>query len=104
MVLLSVGLIGSAFQKVVNEDELIEEGYDALETSGLLPHDRVSNYGATSTHAPAEDAAVMKTWLLKAELKAFFQDRTMWLLAIGFFFISGTFLQLTQRSTTKLHV
>lgn len=105
-VLLAVGLIGSIFQVVVDEEELIEETVEELERSGLLTesafyrrlgHDDDEGYG-TMNHGSMNDSRrgswigedeEKKTWLLNGETRLFLSDHTMWLLALGFFLLTG---------------
>jgi len=108
--LLAVGLLGTIFLKIVDEEELIDEAVEELERSGMLEDSeffRRSNggghYGSfenqldgdareleRSEEAKArEEEARKKTWLLNEETRRFLKDRTMWWLAAGFFFVSG---------------
>ncbi|KAG9238759.1 major facilitator superfamily domain-containing protein [Amylocarpus encephaloides] len=105
--LLVVGLIGTVFLKIVDEDELIDEAVDELERSGLLEDNAFfrrnggRNYGTVEDLSDEEAAEVRrakdqedeearkKTWLLNEETARFLKDRTMWFLAAGFFFVSG---------------
>ena len=108
--LLVVGLLGAVLLKVVDEDELIDEAVEELERSGLLEDSeffRRTNGGGVyrtvdsqvegeATQEQTEDAkareeeARKKTWLLNEETRRFLKDHTMWWLAAGFFFVSGT--------------
>ena len=112
--LFVVGLIGAVFQKVVDEDELIDEAVEELHRSGLLedspffqrPTSRgrgPEGYGTIheepgpETVRPVSAGEVSwrskelerKTWLLNAETRRFIHDPTMWLLAFGFFLVTG---------------
>jgi MFS family permease len=118
--LLAAGVIGSIFQKVVNEEELIEDAVESLERSGLLEdsaffqrHDilydasnNARHYGTidsdddndTLDDTEALTASLLKvrdeeqrkkTWLLNNETRRFLSDHTMWLLALGFFLVTG---------------
>jgi MFS family permease len=105
--LLVVGLVGSLFLQVVDEDELIDEAVEELERSGLLEDSdffRRRSYGTLSELSDdemeetrrlqdvrnrEEEEARKKTWLLNEETSRFLKDRTMWFLAAGFFFVSG---------------
>ena len=107
-VLLAVGLIGSILQVVVDEEELIEETVENLERSGLLTesafyrrlsHDADEGYG-TMSHGSTNDVrraswtredeeGEKKTWLLNGETRLFLSDHNMWLLALGFFLLTG---------------
>lgn len=110
-----VGVIGSVTLKVVDEDVMIDEAVEELEQSGLLEDSeffqRVAHengYGTIdeqrSLSAEEEDEirqemenhkaklledSRKKTWLLNEETRRFLSDRTMWLLAAGFFLITG---------------
>ncbi|KAK2865149.1 hypothetical protein FQN49_003863 [Arthroderma sp. PD_2] len=93
----SVGMIGTFALNVVDEDKLIEAGAEELERSGLLTasdghygtfragHDD----GSVQSGAHQHDNEEKKTWLLNQETKFFLNDKTMWLLSIGFILISG---------------
>ncbi|CAG8959274.1 hypothetical protein HYFRA_00013043 [Hymenoscyphus fraxineus] len=107
--LVAVGLVGSVFLQVVDEDELIDEAVEELERSGLLEDSEffrrgASTYGTISDNSDEEVAnarrtqeakdqedeeARKKTWLLNEETSRFLKDKTMWFLAAGFFFVSG---------------
>ena len=130
--LLVVGLLGTFLLKVVDEEELIDEAVEELERSGLLEDSEFfrranggGRYGAIEERLDDEDAearrveeakaveeeeARKKTWLLNEETRRFVKDHTMWSLALGFFFISGTlwtsvFISklTTHRSWRSLH-
>ena len=114
--LLAAGLLGTVFLKVVDEDELIDDALEALETSGLLEDtpffteaDSRRDYGSfeqgeiDGTESPqrlalaakAREAAreameaKKKTFLLNEETRIFLKDHTMWLLALGLFLVTG---------------
>ncbi|KAF2197108.1 MFS monocarboxylic acid transporter [Delitschia confertaspora ATCC 74209] len=112
--LLSVGLIGGATLKIVDEEEMIDEAVEELERSGLLAQDEFFNraasmhgYGTMAHHdlsdsqydfllseaerlkLHAEEEARKKTWLLNEETRRYLTDRTMWWLAAGFFLVTG---------------
>jgi len=110
--LLAVGLLGTFLLKIVDEDELIDEAVEELERSGLLEDSeffrrsadmRYGSIGSGSDEEAAEarrieeakaledEEARKKTWLLNEETSRFLKDKTMWCLALGFFFVSGTF-------------
>jgi MFS family permease len=113
--LLAVGLLGTFLLKIVDEDELIDEAVEELERSGLLEdsefftrangyrtygsvEDRVDDEAAEARRlveakAHEEEEARKKAWLLNEETRRFLKDHTMWWLAAGFFFVSGTFSQ-----------
>lgn len=105
-----VGIIGFFALRVVGEDEHIEEAIDELEQSGLLEESeffrsagRYGTIGDDSHHANGDgnESQVLlrksnkdeeqrkKEWLLNAETRRFLSDRTMWLLAAGFFLTTG---------------
>ena len=119
-VLLSVvGVIGTFGLKIVDEQDLIDDGFEELERSGILDGsalfsptasrsgDRGGGYGSierddpfdaeddeTSALDPAkdpeeEDARKKKTWVLNAETRRFLTDPTMWYFSLGFFFMIG---------------
>lgn len=112
--LLVVGLIGGVLLRVVDEDELIEEAVEELERSGLLEDSELfhradeNGYGTldTTSRLSAEEEDQIhqdveawkaktleeqrrKTWLLNEETRLFLSDKTMWLLAAGFFLTTG---------------
>ena len=110
VILLAVGMVGTFFLKIVDEEELIDEAVSELERSGLLQDDDFfrranwdQNYGAMEDLSSDEAAELQrvadakaqieesrkKTWLLNEETRRFLKDRTMWWLAAGFFFVSG---------------
>lgn len=113
--LVVVGLIGSCLLKIVDEDELIDEAVEELERSGLLdeseffqagnarrnhtgivdgPDDEVAEARRLVGVKATEEEARKKTWLLNEETRRFLKDHTVWYLAAGFFFLSGTFCYL----------
>jgi MFS family permease len=107
--LLAVGLLGTVFLKIVDEEDLIDEAVEELERSGLLEDSEFfrrsdRNYGSFGNLSDEEAAAAQaqedakaledeearkKTWLLNEETRRFLNDHTMWWLAAGFFFVSG---------------
>jgi len=110
--LLAVGLLGTVLLKIVDEEDLIDEAVEELERSGLLEDSEFfrgsdRNYGSfgnisdeevaaaqafENAKALEEEEARKKTWLLNEETRRFLKDHTMWWLAAGFFFVSGTFI------------
>ena len=119
-ILLSVvGVIGAFGLKIVDEQDLIDDGFEELERSGILDGsalfsptasrngDRGGGYGSierddtfdseddeTTARDPAkdpeeEDARKKKTWVLNAETRRFLTDPTMWYFSLGFFFMIG---------------
>lgn len=103
--LLATGIVGTFTLQIVDEDEMIDEAVEELEQSGLLEdsaffrHDsRESRYGAIddtasddteSRKAHHNEEQRKKTWLLNEETRLFLSDRNMWLLAGGFFLVTG---------------
>ncbi|KAF1347113.1 major facilitator superfamily domain-containing protein [Delphinella strobiligena] len=102
--LLATGIIGTFTLRIVGEDEMIDEAVEELEQSGLLEesaffrhesHGHV--YAATedrdsdndSTKSRLEEEQRKKTWLLNEETRLFLSDKNMWLLAAGFFLVTG---------------
>lgn len=108
-ILLSVvGTVGAFMLRIVDEEYLIDEAVEDLERSGVLDEgdffrsrDEVqaaldSSYGTFPDNqddevslTPTEEDKRRKTWLLNYETRLFLQDRIMWLLAIGFFLVTG---------------
>ena len=113
--LMAVGAIGGFLLRVVDEDQMIDEAVEELERSGLLEdsefYHRVTQENGYGTldgerRLSAEDEEIIrremadqksrtedeqrkKSWLLNEETRRFLSDRTMWLLAGGFFLITG---------------
>lgn len=120
--LIAVGLLGGIGLRIVDEEEMIDQGVESLERSGLLDETeffRTSNgnahqhhaYGTIDTESDTDadsDAELdlsesmilkkqaeedrlkrKKSWLLNHATHAFITDRTMWLLAAGFFLLTG---------------
>lgn len=109
--LLATGIIGTFTLQIVDEDEMIEAAVEELEQSGLLEdsaffrhdahvhaHAHDGSYGAidhaasdTESHKAhdVEEEYRKKTWLLNEETRRFLSDRNMWLLAGGFFLVTG---------------
>ena len=117
--LFLVGMAGTFFLKIVDEEELIDEAVEELERSGLLEdsaffrgtdrgygsfasgsdEEAMENRRVEEAKAQAEEEARKKTWLLNEETRRFLKDHTMWWLAAGFFFVSGMFsLELFAKS------
>ncbi|KAI9787090.1 MAG: putative monocarboxylate transporter mch1 [Geoglossum umbratile] len=113
--LFVVGVIGAFGLRVVGEGELIDEGVEELERSGLLSDSeffRASESGrsygaldggrrhsggverrqreADEAKRREEEERRKKTWLLNEETRIFLSDHTMWWLAAGFFLVTGT--------------
>ncbi|EXJ95813.1 hypothetical protein A1O1_00937 [Capronia coronata CBS 617.96] len=128
--LLGVGILGALGLRIVDEEELIEQGVETLERSGLLdeseffrdsPDPTPRTYGTmgdgdesdsgsgTATPSDRDSEAEFdlsesqllkrreqdhrlkkkKWWLLNHATHSFLTDRTMWLLAAGFFLLTG---------------
>lgn len=120
--LIAVGLLGGVALRIVDEEELIDQGVESLERSGLLEESEffhASNrngvhhrtYGTiepdsdTDADSDAEldlsESTILKkqaeedrlrrkkSWLLNHATHSFLADRTMWLLAAGFFLLTG---------------
>ncbi|KAI4747905.1 ARM repeat-containing protein [Aureobasidium sp. EXF-12298] len=104
--LFSAGVIGFFLLRIIDEDEMIDEAIEELEQSGLLEdsaffrrghhHEHHDTYGAVQDEddeeerqRKEEEEARKKTWLLNEETSRFLSDRTMWLLAGGFFLVTG---------------
>ncbi|TPX08867.1 uncharacterized protein E0L32_009685 [Thyridium curvatum] len=108
ILLFVVGILGTFMLRIVDEQDLIDGAVEELERSGLLdssiltPGRTERGYGATERSNPFNEAGdpnvmessedlenLKKTWVLNAETKRFLTDHTMWLLALGFFFMVG---------------
>lgn len=118
LLLIGVGLLGALCLRIVDEEELIDRGVEELERSGLLQdseffhaqNGRRPNYGAVNQPDSEDDSDVeadlsesmvlkkqqeearlrrKKSWLLNHATSSFLSDRTMWLLAAGFFLVTG---------------
>ncbi|KAI0156488.1 major facilitator superfamily domain-containing protein [Xylariaceae sp. FL1272] len=113
VVLTTVGLIGTVFLQVVEEDVLIDGAVEELERSGFLDGSEVfrrrseRSYGTVGQSTteneddnplldPSKDeeeddmyAKLKKAWLLNAETRRFLSDPTMWFFAVGFWLIIG---------------
>lgn len=102
--LLGTGFIGTFLLRIVDEDEMIDQAVEELEQSGLLEHSAFfrhesheHGYGAAddarseteSRKAYHDEEQRKKTWLLNEETRLFLSDRNMWLLAGGFFLVTG---------------
>ncbi|KOS22919.1 putative transporter MCH1 [Escovopsis weberi] len=103
--LFVIGIAGTFFLRVVDEEELIEDAIEEMESSGLLTRPGDS-YGATHSstqedsntaaaaaatphHPDHAQAMLMKSTLLNAETRRFLTDRTMWAFALAFFLMIG---------------
>lgn len=118
LLLFVVGLIGAFALNVVDEEELIDQAVSELERSGLLEdspffqrsvlHDNSNGYGTVESSEALPNSAEFdddgtdlplqkarrqsdrrKAWLLNNETRLFLLDHTMWLLAAGFFLVTG---------------
>lgn len=115
ILLFVVGVLGFFTLKIVNEEDLIDNAAGELERSGLLDGSTIftpgraarGGYGAIERSNPfdedlagdrlmsqnkdaeEEGAKLRKQWVLNAETKQFLTDHTMWLFALGFFFMVG---------------
>ncbi|KAI5864288.1 putative transporter MCH1 [Durotheca rogersii] len=109
--LTAIGLVGTFFLRIVDEQDLIDEAVDELERSGLLDGSEIfrrragpgRDYGALGAddedagaldptgygNDDSDDTRLKKAWLLNAETSRFLTDHTMWLFAIGFWLIIG---------------
>ncbi|KAF7512181.1 hypothetical protein GJ744_002343 [Endocarpon pusillum] len=119
LLLIGVGLLGALCLRIVDEEKLIDRGVEELERSGLLQDSEFfsaqngrghHNYGTLSqddsddgsdVEADLSESMVLKkqqeearlrrkkSWLLNHATSSFLSDRTMWLLAAGFFLVTG---------------
>ncbi|KAI4763580.1 ARM repeat-containing protein [Aureobasidium sp. EXF-3400] len=103
--LFAAGALGFFLLRIIDEDEMIDEAIEELEQSGLLEdsaffrrgqhHDHHETYGAVEDEDDEEERlrkeeeARKKTWLLNEETSRFLSDKSMWLLAGGFFLVTG---------------
>jgi len=111
MTLLAVGVVGAVGLRIVDEEALIDEVAEEPERSALLEDSPFFQHAATGRdygtlpdrRASDDDDSDPPTLikpdspieprkkppLLNAETRAFLQDPTMWLLAAGFFLVTG---------------
>ncbi|OAQ69839.1 MFS monocarboxylic acid transporter [Pochonia chlamydosporia 170] len=109
VLLFIMGILGTFLLRVVDEQDLIEEAIEELETSGLLDgsslisRTRSRGYGSagpivdqgnmesSSLIDPSkdEDAQWKKNWVLNAETRQFLSDHTMWPFALAFLLMIG---------------
>ncbi|KAL8682223.1 MAG: hypothetical protein Q9186_001682 [Xanthomendoza sp. 1 TL-2023] len=79
------------FQRSVLHDS--SNGYGTLESSDTIANSAESNDGDIDsvTRKPRRRSveALRKTWLLNNDTRIFLLDHTMWILAAGFFLVSG---------------
>ncbi|KZZ98768.1 Major facilitator superfamily domain, general substrate transporter [Moelleriella libera RCEF 2490] len=103
-----MGVLGTFLLRVVDEDDLIEEAIEELETSGLLDGNAplgepYRNYGTSipdrghenpdyrnpRTLIDADDVRWKRNWVLNVETRQFLMDRTMWPFAAAFLLMIG---------------
>lgn len=107
VLLVVVGVAGMLTLRVVDEEDIIDEAIEELETSGLLErgprtfvrregygavgdeHDDAGEDGMGSEEEDETDARWRKNWVLNAETRRFLSDVTMWPFAIGFLLMIG---------------
>ncbi|ODA80567.1 hypothetical protein RJ55_03526 [Drechmeria coniospora] len=107
VLLFIVGVVGTFTLRVVDEQDLIEEAIEELESSGLLDGGsllgRPGGRSTTNPSTPAgelesdallgaskqDDARWKKNWVLNAETRQFLSDRTMWPFALAFLLMIG---------------
>lgn len=102
VVLAIMGVVGTFLLRVVDEQDLIEEAIEELETSGLLDGSSLLSrsqrgYGAAGASQVDEalepskddDARWKKNWVLNAETRQFLTDHTMWPFAVAFLLMVG---------------
>jgi MFS family permease len=108
VMLFVMGILGTFLLRVVDEQDLIEEAIEELETSGLLDGSSLlgrahRGYGSTASIAndgdldgsslldPSkdDDARWKKNWVLNAETRQFLTDHTMWPFALAFLLMIG---------------
>ena len=100
--LFAAGCIGTIGLRVVDEGDLIDEGIEELERSGLLTESehfigRENGYGSIDREIEeeedretlGEEEKRKKTWFLNQQTSSFLKDPTMWFLAGGFFLVTG---------------
>ena len=123
--LFGIGIIGVLGLRIVDEEELIQQGVEQLERSGLLDESEFFRESRNSeshriygTIDPSDDSDAetendsdaeldlsesqvlkkrdeadrlrqKKSWLRNHATRSFLTDRTMWLLAAGFFLLTG---------------
>ncbi|KAG6009449.1 putative monocarboxylate transporter mch1 [Claviceps maximensis] len=104
VLLTIVGAVGTFLLRVVDEQDLIEEAIEELETSGFLDGNSLlgrsqRGYGAVVANQVNNDEALAslkdndarwkKNWVLNAETRQFLTDHTMWPLAFAFLLMVG---------------
>ncbi|KAI5201028.1 ARM repeat-containing protein [Aureobasidium subglaciale] len=103
--LFAAGAVGFFLLRIIDEDEMIDQAIEELEQSGLLEDSAFFRRGQHQHHHESygaveeeddeeerqrkEEEARKKTWLLNEETSRFLSDRSMWLLAGGFFLVTG---------------
>ncbi|KAH8897818.1 MFS general substrate transporter [Thozetella sp. PMI_491] len=114
ILLAVVGVLGTFGLRIVDEQDLIDEGFEELERSGILDGSALftpsvarsgGGYGSMDRGDPfdeeddalldpakdpeEEEARIKKQWVLNAETRRFLTDHTMWCFSLGFFFMIG---------------
>ncbi|OAA41262.1 Major facilitator superfamily domain, general substrate transporter [Metarhizium rileyi] len=108
VLLVIIGIVGSFLLRVVDEQDLIEQAIEELETSGLLdgssllgrvqrgyesavPTANQRHMESSSLLDPSkdDDAQWKKNWVLNAETRQFLTDHTMWPFALAFLLMIG---------------
>ena len=114
--LFAVGILGAVGLRIVDEEAILEDAVDEMERSGLLEHSRYhersvlhdsespqrsygtstpshrsSNASSDASLSPAVPASPKsrKRLLLNSSTRLFLSDPTAYLLALGFFLITG---------------
>ncbi len=116
ILLAVVGVLGAFGLRIVDEKELIDDGFGELERSGILDGSALfspsltrtgGGYGSVERGNPFEEenddsalldpakdpeeeqARIKKQWVLNAETRSFLTDHTMWCFSLGFFLMIG---------------
>lgn len=107
--LVAVGLVATFTLRVVDEQHLIDEAIEELETSGVLDGSALLGYADRDFAAPGPaslardhdedvpllgpskdgDARWKKNWVLNAETRRFLTDHIMWPFALAFLLMVG---------------
>ena len=89
-VLLAVmGVVGTFALQVVDEQDLIDEAIEELETSGLLDGGSLIGRSQYGTVEDDDGDKWKKNWVLNAETRQFLTDHTMWPFAVAFLLMIG---------------